>query len=462
LPNEAVRDASTGARPEMEGPKPGFDQLRDVVGSMVDAMRRKRRVFYVVAGGLFALGSAAIISQTPLYLSTAQLMVKVGRELVYQPEVGSDKAVVQRDTQSVINSELVILRSQPVIEGVVERVGLASLYPDLLEAWEAGATRDGSRSDAQSLIMAEAALRLRGALDTTALPETDVLQISFQHPDPLVARETVDGVVDEFLDAHLNAFSRPEIVQFLTERVEKYEGRLINSEGALREFQAEHASFAHEQPQIVLLQEREYIRTQSDELDSKVSAIRLSHLQDDAAVSDARSQLLQLRVEESQLKGERKVAARERRAVVQGFIDDRMSEIDLQLEPLIAKVDALNLRIVEIDVELAAMPTLAAVHRKLERERNSDEEQYSTAISRLRDARLSSDMDSQGIASVNVIQPASVTPRPVWPPSKPASVGVMAVLATIVGVLFVSFLVRVGPVGIEFFDADDVPRRKQA
>ena len=460
LPNEAARER--GDVGGIEAGKPGFDQLRDLVTSVADSLRRKRRVFFVVAGGLFVLSSLAIVMQTPLYSSTAQMMVKVGRELVYQPEVGSNKAVVSRGTQTVINSELAILRSQPVVEGVVERVGLATLYPDLVDAWEAGANEDGTRSDAQSLVLAEAALRLRGALETTALPEADVLQVSFMHSDPIVARETVDGLLEEFLEAHLNAFAEPEIVEFHSGRVDTYERRLISSEGALREFQSAHPSFAHAQPQIVLLQDREQIRAQADALDSQISSIRLSQLQDDAAVSDAQSQLLQLRVEESQLKGDRKQAARERRAVVQGFIDDRMTQLDLQLQPLIDKRDGLNERIIEIDAELAAMPSLAAEHRRLERERNADEEQYSHAVGRLRDARLSSEMDTEKIASVNVIQPASVTPRPVWPPSKPASVSIMAILSVVVGVLFVAFLDRVGPVGIAFLDANQTPLRKEA
>lgn len=442
--------------------QPGFDQLRDVVASLFDVVMRKRRVFFLVAGGLFLVSSLAIMMQTPLYSSTAQMMVKVGRELVYQPEVGSNKAVVARGTETVINSELAILRSQPVVEGVVERVGMATLYPDLVEAWESGTNADGTRSDAQSLVLAEAALRLRGALETTALPEADVLQVTFLHSDPIVARETVDSLLEEFLEAHLSAFAEPEIVQFHAGRVDTYERRLVTSEGALREFQSAHPSFAHAQPQVVLLQDREQVRAQADAIDSQVSSIRLSHLQDDAAMSDAQTQLLQLHVEESQLKGERKQAAREQRAVVQRFIDDRMTALDGQLQPLVEKRDSLLVRIADIDAELAAMPLLAAEYRRLERDRNSDEEQYTNAFGRLRDARLSSEMDTEKIASVNVIQPASVTPRPVWPPSKPASVLIMAILASVVGVLFVAFLDRVGPVGIAFLDADQPPLRKEA
>lgn len=450
LPDDAP---AAGTRPiAPEGAEPGFDQLRRVVVSLVGALRRRRHVFYTLAGGLFALASLAIVLQTPLYESTAQLMVKVGRELVYQPEVGSDNAVVARDTQAVINSELAILRSQPVMEGVVRRVGLAVLYPDLAETWAEGATGANEPSDAQSLVLAEAAERLRAALSTTALPETDVLQLSFQHPDPLIARSTVDALVEEFLSAHLNAFAQPEIANFLATRVETYEKRLTASEGALRAFQSQHPAFAHDQPQIVLLEERERVRLQVDALEQQISTVRFSQLQDDAAISDARTQLLRLRVEESQLKGDRQEAAREQRAVVQRFIDDRMREVDRQLQPLIAKLGTLNVRLEEIHAELALLPVLAAEHRKLERERNADEEQFTHAMGRLRDARLSGEMDSEKIASVNVIQPASVAPRPVWPPDKPISIAIVGVLSLVVGVLGVSFLDRVGPVGVEFLD----------
>jgi uncharacterized protein involved in exopolysaccharide biosynthesis len=437
-----------------DGVQLGFDRLRDGVGAVIGALRRKRHVFFAVAGALFVLSSLAILLQTPLYESTAQMIIKVGRELVYQPEVGADRAVLPRDTQAVINSELAILRSEPVIEGVVERVGLERIYPDLVAAWKESAVSGETQSDAQSLVIAEAAERLRGGLETAALPETDVLQVSFRHPDPIVARDTVDALVEEFLDGHLEAFAQPEIVQFLTTRVDEYERRLAESESALREFQSAHPSFAHEQPQIVLLEERERVRTQIDDLDSQISSIRLSLLQDDAAISDARSQLLQLQVEESQLKGERRTAAREQRAVIQRFINARMSELDEQLQPVVDKRTELEARLDEIQSELVQLPALATEHRKLERQRNSDEEQFTHAVGRLRDARLSSEMDRERIASINVIQPARVAPRPIWPPSKPISVGIALVLAVVVGVLLVSLVDRIGPVGIDFIDRD--------
>ena len=56
----------------------------------------------------------AIMLQTPLYESTALMLVKVGRELLYQPEIGAERSFGARDKASVINSELAIVRSQPV------------------------------------------------------------------------------------------------------------------------------------------------------------------------------------------------------------------------------------------------------------------------------------------------------------------------------------------------------------
>jgi uncharacterized protein involved in exopolysaccharide biosynthesis len=101
--------------------------------SIIAMFRRQRRVLAVSATSVAALLALILALQTPLFESTALLLVKFGRELIYQPEVGEGQAFTQRDKQAILNSELAILLSQPVMEGVIRDVGFESLYPDLAE-----------------------------------------------------------------------------------------------------------------------------------------------------------------------------------------------------------------------------------------------------------------------------------------------------------------------------------------
>ena len=69
----------------------------------------------------------------------------------------------------------------------------------------------------------------------------------------------------------------------------------------------------------------------------------------------------------------------------------------------------------KLEIEFAQLPNLSTRNRELRRERDAFEEQYSTYLKRLRDARLSHEMDAEKIASINVIQSAAPSPEPIWP-----------------------------------------------
>jgi len=488
-PGSAASDAAV---------RPGIEQLREIAARSLDALRRRKKVFWAMFLGVAALLAAAIALQTPLYESTSLMLIKFGRELVYTPQIGADRSFVAQDKEAVINSELAILRSQPVLEGVVRDVGVATLYPGLAESAGGGpAAGDGGRAgggngpdpgggpasgtggdpgrDARSspaavadpMVVAEAAERLRLSLSTQALPEADVIQVSFQHSDPLVAARTVDAVVDRFLDAHVRAFSEPELVRFLEGRVQSYEERLAGSEKTLREFQTEHPAFALDDPQAVLVQQRDELRTALSDVENQMATIRLRHLQEDASVAEARNTLLALEVEASRLEGRLLEETRGQITVVKRFIAQRKAEIQSELAALDARRTEIEASLAETRAEMARMPTLSAEYRRLLRERDGDEEQYRTYSKRLRDARLSSEMDQERIASVNVIQPASLSPRPVWPPSKGTSIAFAVVLALVAAVLGVTLLDRIGPTGIAWLDGTDVadgeaPERREA
>lgn len=451
VPRDADRSV---AGPDDVGPRPGIDQLRDIFARSTDALRRRRRVFWGAFLGTAALLALAIALQTPLYESTSLMLVKFGRELVYTPQIGADRSFVAQDKEAVINSELAILRSQPVLEGVVRAIGVDVLYPGLADALaEARASNEsGTESPDETLLVAEAAERLRLSISSQALPEADVIQVSYQHPDPMVAANTVNELVDRFLDAHLSAFAQPEVVNFLENRVASYGDRLAESEQALREFQTEHPAFALDNPQAVLVQQREEMRVRLSDLENQMAAIRLRHLQEDASVAQARNTLLALEVEASRLEGRLLEETRDQIKVVKGFIAQRKAEIQQELQALQARHAALEETLAETASELAQMPRLSAEYRRLARERDGDEEQYRTYSKRLRDARLSSEMDREKIASINVIQPASLAPRPVWPPSKGASIAFATVLALIAAVLLVVLLDRIGPTGVAWLD----------
>jgi uncharacterized protein involved in exopolysaccharide biosynthesis len=435
--------------------RPGIDQLREIWGNVYEVLVRRRRVFAVVAGALASLFVLAILLQTSQYVASSLVLVKFGRELVYQNEVGKGQTLTSRDKQTMINSELAIVHSRPVLQQVARGVGLDKLYPDLAEG-VAEVKSDGKVADddpAVTLFYTQAAERLGESITAQALPDADVLSIAFQYPDPAIAETTVAELVNRYIEAHLEAYGAPGIATFLDRRVLDYEKRLDASEKQLQEFETQHAAFALESPQTTLMQWRDETLQQLSDVENQIAAIRSRH-QGDAAVAEARNTEMRLRLDADQLEGRLRKDTDKRIAVVQSFIAGRRAEVERDAAAFARKKGELEAKLVQIERELKELPTLSAEYRRLRRERDADEEQYATYRQRARDARVASEMDREKISSISIIQPASTAPEPVWPPSKAATIPIALVLAVISGGLAAVFAERLGGTGIAWLDEE--------
>jgi len=391
-------------------------------------VRRQSRLFAAVFAGMALVLGLFVVLQTPVFESTAFLLVKVGRELIYTPQVGDQSKSISpspRDKQTVINSELAIMRSEPVIASVVDTVGLASLYPDLGEQLaETAGDPDAERLSA--VLRGKAGERLREGLVVLALPDADVLQVSFRHPDSEVAKKSVSVLIDRFTEAHLHAFGDPEVVRFLEDHVEADRKSLDDAEGAQREFELAHPVFAEDSPQAALAKRLEELRKQIDDVDAQINQVRLTAIGENSALAQAQRDRLALEVEASKLKGHLRDTADRRLSVVRNFIGARRGELDTQIAGLQERRGNLKSQLTDAERERMNLPQLASQYHDLRRERDAKEEQYNIYQKHLRDARFSSEMDTEKIASISVIQRATVTPEAIWP--LPVALGIPLVL----------------------------------
>ena len=428
---DALRRLADSA--EIAGPVPyrrrgssrSIDEFDFRIREILAVIRRQSRLFTAVFIGAAVLLGLVIVLQTPQFESTALLLVKVGRELIYTPEVGDQPSISSRDKTTVINSEVAIMRAEPVIAGVIQSVGMANIYPDLGEELAASAD-DPEAQRANDVLEAKAVQRLREALVVLALPEADILQVNFRHPDAKIARDTVNSLIDRFTEAHLGAFSEPEVVRFLDGQVSNYRQSLEAAESKLREFELAHPVFAEEVPQSALAKRLEEQRAQIDALDSQLTQVRLSSVGDRSALADAQRERLALELEASKVIGHLRDSTNSRIAVVKQFIAARKGEIDAQVDTLQKRRAELQAQLETTEREREQMPALSTQHRDLVRERTAHEDQYNIYLKRLRDARFSHQMDAEKIASISVVQKASVAPEPVTP--LPLMLGIPLVL----------------------------------
>src|SRR5262249_5105595 len=151
-----------------------------------------------VFGGCVALAVALCIVMTPIYASTSSVLVKLGRELVYRPEIGTTNNTTAPpviDKDEVIASNIAIMTSRDIVERAITTVGIERLYPDLLEppnpviAMIKGGlrwVRDtlGFEPGPREALIEQAMRKFLKRLKVEAVKRTSVIEVTFEHPDP--------------------------------------------------------------------------------------------------------------------------------------------------------------------------------------------------------------------------------------------------------------------------------------
>ena len=158
---------------------------------------RRRLVLGVSALLPVVLAVAALHLATPRYTANASVMIKTGREyLAREDGQVAGQSAPQATKQEAVNSELEIMTSRAVIEPVIARIGIGRLYPGLVRS----PPSHGTAMDA-------AAARFSRRLKVEAVKISNVVDVSFSHPDRALAAHALDEFLRVYNERHLAVFS---------------------------------------------------------------------------------------------------------------------------------------------------------------------------------------------------------------------------------------------------------------
>ncbi|MGH9381485.1 MAG: GumC family protein [Thermoanaerobaculia bacterium] len=431
--------------------------------SVLAALRRHKLLFAVAFLATLAPIVAWTFKLTPLYEAAAVVMVQLGREYSQQVTVGDRQAVLNRDPQAALNTELQILLSRDLTEAVVERLGAETLYPDLAEQ---------PISDEEKSLAA--AGELGGAFTARLLPDSSVIQIALRHPNRLTAERALTVLFEEFRQKHLDTFGDPQLLGFLDQKVADHRARLDASEDRIQRFLQENEPLdLQNNPGDAHGAERARLEAELNQHESRVAGLRHQLLflaeertrapdkpeadaiaQQSDMIRNARLKLLDLQVEEERLLGtysetSRPVAAiREQIKIVQDFLTKQeaavgggrlletvaaeQTRLNSELQFELARGWEIKQQLASLDEELTALPERTRRYRDLVRERDLSEKYLNAYLSEQEEAQLTADLDREKIAKISLIQKVRVGSNPVSP-NKRLNVAVGAVLALIVG-----------------------------
>lgn len=231
---------------------------------------------------------------TPRFISQSVLVVRLGSEYVYQPEVSNPQsgqiANIPFDREQIFKSEVAILASQDLHREVVQKLGLTKLYPEIIDptpfarikgfilgGFLTAFTEKPKQSDEtlEQYRLTQAAGVFGKRLDIMLEKESAVIRISFEHRDRDIANEALQTLLDLYFDKRKQLYLDP--------RAELAQNQMATALERLNEAQKKVESFKLRNGLYSLADQRKQLLDKRNELERRAMSINSASLQKDIA-----------------------------------------------------------------------------------------------------------------------------------------------------------------------------------
>jgi uncharacterized protein involved in exopolysaccharide biosynthesis len=432
--------------------------LRDVLHVV---FKRKAQIFAFFVATVIVVSVGTFLFP-PKYESTAELLVKIGRENLYVPATGNVGPLLSVDRENQINSELEILKSRSLTEKVAASLGARNIFPRL--EFKAGVAHGSIQAlDVGQGLIKEAALRIQKGLNIERVTKSDVIEVGYRHEDPEMAARVVNTLVQFFLDLHVNVHENPQSHEFFKMQSQTSRDKLKELEEQLKAFKDEHNVTSLKEEQVLLLkQEAEFVVelnrsiTLEAETKNRIKEIRkqlaatpetipqgkeIDH--NPYVINTLEARLVELELKEKDLLAKyteqnrlvknvrneiqivrKKLEGLDKKAYGKSMYGpnltyQRLKEDLLQneanLKGLAAKLDSQRAQLKECKRKLARLNQIELQLNQLQGQVELETQNYRLYSTKLEESRISKAMDAEKIANVRVIEPALPPLRPVSP-----------------------------------------------
>lgn len=427
-----------------------FGGVRDILTVL---FKQKKTILGIwIAIILLVTGVAFLM--TPIYEARTSILLKLGREHIYRPEVGNTGAIPQVafESKSTIKSEISILTSSDVIRSVIEKLDVEKLYPELVE--------DPPR---HMTPMQAAVVKFEKDLSVDFIKDSYVIEGAFRHENPELAAQALNSLVEFSKEKHLKAYSAPK-TSFLEGQVLLYRRKLNDSESRLQAFKRKHGVSSFAEERRLLLEQRKdldsslkatqnqiqgflsqlaSLRAQAEAIPKEIPLSSQTEQHQHQSIDSAKENLLALQIKEQELltkyteKSQLVAQVRQEIELVKKFIAEHQAKLAdtvvTGLNPVYQQIEIAILngkselrgseaRREEIAQQLLSLGEVLhdldqkeAKLKDLERELEMDQQNYLMYQTKAEEGRVSEEMDHLKMTNISVIQPAMVPPRPIRP-----------------------------------------------
>ncbi len=459
----------------------GQGTLRDIAYIL---FKHKQKMIITFGATLLTVIVGSLL-MTPVYQASSKILVKFGRENVYMPAVsrggGSEAIVVDPSREEHINSAIDLLKEQNVIEAAIRKIGVKNIYPQL---------RGDENPSAAQEALNTATLMVQKRLFVEGVKKSNIINIEFEHNNPIVAAKVVNTLIDTFVEHHVAAYRQPQSYNFFGEQVKLLAAKLKASETELAAFGNLHSISSLQDQKTTLLKQISEIdidlaRVKADLAESKGKREALEASQGSAtveprlgketdasnpyALSAIRTRLAELKLKEAELlnrysetstlvKNVRKEIEQAGQLLAKEemmYHDKDVRSLDQNIQALKQKEAALEKTTAASQGKLNSVTMVERRFKELERQFKLDEENYQLYVRKMEESRISNAMDTEKIVNLSVIGPASAPVSPVRP-----NILLNIILGVVVGgLLSVSVTVLAEYLAHTFNKAEDVEKR---
>ncbi|MGF1476089.1 MAG: GumC family protein [Geminicoccaceae bacterium] len=274
----------------------------------------------------------ALFSQDETYQAQATLLVKLGREYLYVPELADAgaKAPNPGDLEDLVNAEMQILNSRVLREKVVTEIGMERLFPDLVGA-------DNALGIAQ--------YELNDALSINTVPGANVVQVRTRHEDPELAAEITNQMVEEYLKERVSIFGGLRS-EFAREQVANARRSMQQAADRLNTFRKQQNLYSYEDQFSMLLAEQQSFLDQLQAIETQTAGLERRR----ESIADEMTALAPTVTDYQEVRRNPTVEAAE----------DRILTLRLELEQKLQTYDRQHPAVRSTVAELAAVEDFAA------------------------------------------------------------------------------------------------------
>ena len=269
---------------------------------------RDRFLMIAVFAVLVAIGLGVALTMKTRYPAHASLLVRLGPEYVYQPNVGDAARGAIPTNDQLVQSEVEILNSQELRRRVIDELGMAEVMPSRAKAYAA------AQPDKKVQLREAAAAAMGTNLKVDTAPDSDVVRVTYTDTDPARAALVLNRLLDDYM-AYRSSVLQGTSQPMLDQQLKSFQDQLVQADAdyvkfltdnQITDFDAEKASL--NSLQSSLTDESYRVQARLKEIEGRLGEvgrqiagvspeIKLYHDTDPAAAS----KLLQLRIDRQDL-----------------------------------------------------------------------------------------------------------------------------------------------------------------